>query len=164
MTRMPARTQALRIALWGAAVLIAFWAAADPRFRGPAGNLHALSILPFALAASLAVLATTLAGEWKLAGRWSAVGLIGQAVTLQLITAGPVVGYHDYKNMLAEFTNGRVFSAAALADAERGAVALGGILNLFRKPELGVCACPTANDHDRQPCVVRIRQLVDEEE
>jgi hypothetical protein len=55
------------------------------------------------------------------------------------------------------------FSAAAFADAERGAVALGGILNLFRKPGLEVCAYLTANDHDRQPCVAQILQLVGEE-
>jgi hypothetical protein len=84
---------ATKIALWAAAGLSLWWGVADPLFRSTEGALTATVLLPIAAAASLGVVAATWAGQYKKAGLWIAVGLLGQAVALQFVRAGTNVAY-----------------------------------------------------------------------
>lgn len=81
---------------WTAAVLTLAWALFDPRFRDAENALLPQVNLAFALAAALGVAALTWAGHLRKAGLWLVVAIVGQAVTLQLIRAGPIVGYQHY--------------------------------------------------------------------
>ncbi|NNG16929.1 MAG: hypothetical protein HKM89_10650 [Gemmatimonadales bacterium] len=84
---------ATRVALWAGALFAFWWALAAPLLRDAEGALTTTALLPIAVAASLSVVAATWAGQYKKAGLWVAVGLLGQAVALQFVRAGTNVAY-----------------------------------------------------------------------
>jgi len=79
-----------------ATVLMLAWALVDPRFRDAENALRPQVGLAFAMAAALGAVALTWAGHLRKSGLWLAVAIVGQAVTLQLIRAGPIVAYQHY--------------------------------------------------------------------
>jgi hypothetical protein len=68
-----------------------------PRLRDAEGFLAAPFCWAFALSAALAVLGAACRHGAARAGFWLALALLGQATALQLITAGPGVGYQHYR-------------------------------------------------------------------
>ncbi|HEX9109545.1 MAG TPA: hypothetical protein VF832_20025, partial [Longimicrobiales bacterium] len=69
--------------------------ALSPAFRGPEGNLLGSISLPLALGGGLAI-AAALGRRLALPAAWLVLVLLGQAVSLQLIRAGPLIGYQHY--------------------------------------------------------------------
>ncbi len=90
------RDASTRWALWIAAVAAVAWALVDPRFRNPAGGFDADVLLAVALAAAFGVAAAGWATPVRTAALWLAAAIVGQAASLQLIHAGPVVAYQHY--------------------------------------------------------------------
>ena len=90
------RFLALLISLIGLALVA--WAYLDPRFRGSEGILTGSFCLPFSISVALLVLAWSVSKEqWRKFGLWFALALIGQAVALQMIDAGPLIHYQHYR-------------------------------------------------------------------
>ncbi len=92
----PARL-ALRYLAWGAALGLASWVALDPRWRDVEGSVRPGVGVPVAGAVALGIVGWTVLGQWARFGGWMALGLVGQAVALQLIEAGPLVRYQHYR-------------------------------------------------------------------
>lgn len=73
------------------------WAFSDPRFRNTEGFLDGTFCLMVSIGAALIILG------WKIAGRlgkpafWFVLTLVGQAVILQMIEAGPYCNYQHFK-------------------------------------------------------------------
>jgi len=79
--------------LAGAALV---WAVTARTFRDAEGSLGGTFVVPLALAAAFALIAL-FGRPGRLAFlRWSGLALVGQAVTLQLMRAGPLIGYQHY--------------------------------------------------------------------
>jgi hypothetical protein len=83
--------------LWIGAVGISLfvWAYVDPRFRDSEGFLEGNFCLPLAVGVALLLIACTRAGQLKRFAFWFALALVGQAATLQIIDAGPLVHYQQ---------------------------------------------------------------------
>jgi hypothetical protein len=73
------------------------WALTASRFRDAEGVLDGNFVLPLALGGAFLVLAGTTSGSLRAFGRWFALALVGQAVALQLIDAGPRLHYQHYR-------------------------------------------------------------------
>ncbi len=91
------RTPQWLFMLAGAATF--FWALFDPRFRDGEGFLDAAFCLPFAVAIALMALGFAAVGPFKKFAFWFALALVGQAVALQMIDAGPLIRYQHYKTL-----------------------------------------------------------------
>lgn len=91
------RSQALRLLFWSLAAASFAWAAVDPRFRDPEGYLARTFCLPIAGGMALTMLGWSLASPLKAPAGWLALAVVGQAVALQLIDAGPWIRYQHYK-------------------------------------------------------------------
>ncbi len=76
-----------------AALALAAWGLLGDVFRDAEGALAASACVPLALAAAAALLARAVARGWAAAGTWLALGLVGQALQLQLYHQGTGVGY-----------------------------------------------------------------------
>jgi 4-amino-4-deoxy-L-arabinose transferase-like glycosyltransferase len=87
----------LQLLLWCLGVLVLAWALYDARFRDAEGSLRGAVCLPFAVAAAAAVLGWAVPGPWRGSAGWLGLGLVGQAVALQLVDAGPTLRYQHYK-------------------------------------------------------------------
>jgi len=89
--------QGLRVLLfWLTGISFVLWACLDPRFRDAEGILNGGFCLPVAVGVALTILGCA-AGHLKKSAYWFALALIGQAVALQLIEAGPFLRYQHYK-------------------------------------------------------------------
>ncbi|MDR4496971.1 MAG: glycosyltransferase family 39 protein [Candidatus Scalindua sp.] len=81
------------------------WAFIDQRFRDTEGFLDGGFCLPVSIGISLIIYGCAISGRLKRAAFWFALAIVGQAVSLQLIDAGPFVRYQHYKsfhNILTE--------------------------------------------------------------
>ncbi|MCS6954394.1 MAG: glycosyltransferase family 39 protein [Bryobacterales bacterium] len=82
-----------------AALGLVAWGLLDPRFRDAEGIPTGAICLPVSLAATSAVLALAWRTSWRKPGLWLALALAGQAVSLQLIDAGPRLHYQHYQTL-----------------------------------------------------------------
>ena len=87
----------MRWLLWSIGMFLLVWALADARFRGAEGALAGAIGLPLALSLACFLLGWTVAGALRPFGFWLAVVVIGQAVSLQLIDAGPALHYQHLR-------------------------------------------------------------------
>jgi hypothetical protein len=88
----------LRLLLfWLGGMSFLLWAGFDPRFRDAEGFLKGEFCLPVAAGMALLILGWAASGSLKKSACWFAIALIGQAVALQLIEAGPFLRYQHYK-------------------------------------------------------------------
>ena len=78
-------------------ILFFVWAFADSRFRDVEGFLEGSFCLPATFGLALIILGWAGARRWTIATFWLVLALVGQAVALQLIEAGPVIRYQHYK-------------------------------------------------------------------
>lgn len=92
-----------------AGVFAVAWAILDPRFRDWEGFINARFCLPFA--AGLALVISGLLFSWKLRKFifWFILGVVGQAVSLSLIDAGPYIRYQHYKSLSSIFSDTHIF-------------------------------------------------------
>ncbi len=73
------------------------WASIGPGFRDVEGSITGSFCLPVSISVALIILGSTLFSRFKSSAFWFALALVGQAVTLQIIDAGPIVRYQHYK-------------------------------------------------------------------
>ncbi|MFX0194693.1 MAG: glycosyltransferase family 39 protein [Candidatus Hodarchaeota archaeon] len=74
------------------------WAYVDPQFRNIEGFLQGEFCLPIAVGMALIIFGLAGSGRLKRAAFWFALALVGQAVALQMIDAGPFIRYQHYKS------------------------------------------------------------------
>lgn len=82
------------IGLAGLAALV--WALSSPQFRNVEGFPRGTILLPIAVGIALLGIAWAWRSAWRTFSFWFALGLVGQAVTLQLIDAGTAIHYQHY--------------------------------------------------------------------
>jgi hypothetical protein len=90
------RSRLLQLLLWALAIATVVWAFSDPRFRDAEGSLDSSVGVPVATAVALLLVGWAVARPLKSFSFWFALALIGQAVTLQLIEAGPSLRFQHY--------------------------------------------------------------------
>src|SRR5690349_6952666 len=78
-------------------LLCVAWAAVDVRFREADGALSRAFCLPLAVGCALMVIGWALPRRLTRFALWLALALLGQAVALQLIDAGPLIHYQHYR-------------------------------------------------------------------
>src|SRR5687767_10349190 len=86
-----------RVVCWIAAAAMVVWALRSPWFRGTDGTFTGTVCLPIACALSLILAGTGLGTRYQPFLWWSAVALVGQAMTLQMIDAGRRIHYQHYE-------------------------------------------------------------------
>src|SRR5688572_1330996 len=91
------RAHAPQLLLCSAGVAVFAWACSEPRFRDAEGFLAGTFCLPVAVALALLILGWGVTGRFRGFACWCAVGLVGQAVALQMINAGPLIHYQHYR-------------------------------------------------------------------
>ncbi len=89
----------IRLLLYACAVLVLAWACIDPRFRNGEGSITSAFCLPAAGSMALMVLAVGVRTRCRTFALWLAVATFGQAVTLQMIEAGPSLRYQHYMTL-----------------------------------------------------------------
>jgi hypothetical protein len=77
-----------------------YWVYFDPRFRDAEGYLLGTFCLPVSIGVALIVLGWTIDGRFRRFSLWFGLGLLGQAVALQMIDAGPLVRYQHFKPII----------------------------------------------------------------
>jgi 4-amino-4-deoxy-L-arabinose transferase-like glycosyltransferase len=92
---MPRVLRLLLFCLGGMSFVL--WAGFDPRFRDAEGFLRGEFCLPVAVGMALLISGWAASGNLKKSACWFALALVGQAVALQLIEAGPFLRYQHYK-------------------------------------------------------------------
>ena len=97
MSNPSVKLQAQRYLLWIAALLVFLWGCLHPSFRNAEGILAGLFAVPLAVGFALVVLGGIWTGALRIAGLWLALEVVGQAVSLQMIGAGPYLRYQHYK-------------------------------------------------------------------
>ena len=80
-------------------VAFIMWAFFGSQFRDSEGFVKGTFCLPVSVGVALMTLGCTIAGQWKQAAFWFALALVGQAVSLQMIDAGPLIHYQHYKSL-----------------------------------------------------------------
>ncbi len=86
-------------------ILFFVWAFLDSRFRDAEGFLEGGFCLLIAVGLALIIFGCLMTGRLKRFGFWFGLALMGQAVALQMIDAGPFIRYQHYKSfdrLLAE--------------------------------------------------------------
>lgn len=78
---------------------LVLWAAVDPRFRNAQGYGSGAVCLPISAGVALTILGAALSSGLRLAAFWFALALVGQAVALQMVEAGPFIRYQHYKSL-----------------------------------------------------------------
>jgi 4-amino-4-deoxy-L-arabinose transferase-like glycosyltransferase len=73
------------------------WAFSAARFRDAEGFLRGSICLPIAIGIALMILGWALAGPSRRFAFWFSLALVGQAVVLQTIDAGPAMKYQHYR-------------------------------------------------------------------
>lgn len=86
----------LPLLFWFLGVTVFAWAVLDTRFRSAEGVLTGRICLPLSMGIALFIAGYTVAGKLRAFGFWLALALLGQAVALQLIQAGPYMRYQHY--------------------------------------------------------------------
>lgn len=94
----------LRVLLFLIGVGTLVWAVTDARFRDFEGYPLGTICLPVVTGISLIALAWAIGTIWRRFAAWVALALVGQAVTLQLIDAGPLIHYQHYRSLEAVVT------------------------------------------------------------
>jgi len=82
-----------QVLLYLLALAVIIWSLADPRFRDNEGFLKGSFCLPAAVGVALLMLGSAIAGRLRRCAFWFSLALVGQAVTLQIIDAGPAMKY-----------------------------------------------------------------------
>ena len=97
-------SRALQFSTWCFGTFSIVWAFFDFRFRDAEGFLSGKFCLPLAVGLALIILGCMMVGKFKRFAFWFALGLVGQAVALQMIEAGHLIRYQHYKplGLLAE--------------------------------------------------------------
>jgi len=96
VTRSVVVTRLAQATLLVAAAASVTWACTDPTFRDAEGYLEGTVCLPLSVGIGLVVIAAGLATRLQTAASWFALALVGQAVALQSIEAGPLMRYQHY--------------------------------------------------------------------
>ena len=94
----------LQLGLWLAGISFVLWACLDPRFRDAEGIVNGGFCLPVALGLAFILLGCSAFGDLKRSAFWFSLALVGQAVALQIIEAGPFIRYQHYKPFSRLFT------------------------------------------------------------
>jgi 4-amino-4-deoxy-L-arabinose transferase-like glycosyltransferase len=87
----------LRFASWAAGTGLFAWALFSSRFRDGEGFLQGAVCLPVSAGVALIVVGYALTKKFRKSALWFALALVGQAVALQMIDAGPAIKYQHYK-------------------------------------------------------------------
>ena len=93
----------LQIFFFSSGIFFFVWACFGARFRDAEGFLEGDFCLPVSVGISLIIYGAVITGRYKRAGFWFSLSLVGQAVALQLIEAGPYVRYQHYKSFYSLF-------------------------------------------------------------
>ncbi|MAE60945.1 MAG: hypothetical protein CMJ49_06255 [Planctomycetaceae bacterium] len=83
---------------------------------------------PVAAAAAVCVIAVTWRGRWRAFGLWTALAIVGQAASLQMIDAGPGIHFQRYRPV-GELLSGWRAVYPALVGLQLAAVVVGVVLN-----------------------------------
>ena len=86
----------LQFLISSAGIALIVWGYLDPQFRDAEGFLEGVFCLPFSAGVALILSGWALSGTLRRSALWFALALVGQAVTLQLIEAGPNGEYQHY--------------------------------------------------------------------
>jgi hypothetical protein len=114
-TMRPSHCAARRHALWVSGLTLMGWALTQPDLHDAEGDLSGRACLPIAAGVAALVLAWAGRGPWRRFAGWFAVALIGQAVALQLVQAGPVLRYQHYAPLTGELSGAHVLLLVCLA-------------------------------------------------
>lgn len=87
----------LRYASSAAAIGLIAWALSSPRFRDGEGFIQGAFCLPISAGVALIIAGFGLTKKFRASALWFALALVGQAVALQMIDAGPAIRYQHYK-------------------------------------------------------------------
>ena len=98
---MPRVSQGL---FWLAGISLMLWAIFAPQFRSSEGVFNGTVCLPFAAGVASMLIGCVVSRNTRWSGFWLAVALVGQAVALQMIEAGPQIRYQHYKSLGRLFT------------------------------------------------------------
>ncbi|CAN5569727.1 hypothetical protein BH10CHL1_BH10CHL1_40080 [soil metagenome] len=90
-------TWLLTLLTWSLGLLCFAWALLDPRFRDLEGYVTGVVCLPIAAGVALLIVGMGIRSGFKQTVGWLALALVGQAVALQLIHAGPALAYQHYQ-------------------------------------------------------------------
>lgn len=93
----PLLLRVCQILTWFFGICLIAWAFIDPEFRNAEGSLNGKFCLPLSGGIAFIILSWTMAGRFKRFAFWFVLALVGQAVALQMIEAGPFVRYQHYK-------------------------------------------------------------------
>jgi len=86
----------LQVCLFFGGVFCFAWAHFAPRFRGPEGFVNGQFCLPISVGVAMIILGFALTGKLRKFACWFVLALVGQAVTLQIIEAGPHAQQQHY--------------------------------------------------------------------
>jgi hypothetical protein len=84
------------VVLSGIGLALCAWAVTAPQFRDAGGFAKGTICLPLVVGLGTLILAWTMSGPLRRAAFWLALALVGQAVSLQMINAGPLLHYQHY--------------------------------------------------------------------
>jgi len=124
------------------------WALSNPQFRDAEGFPRGTILLPIAAGIALLSIASAWRSAWRNASFWFALGLVGQAATLQLIDAGTTIHYQHYlppaqlaaeKLLLVLFVLAQTI-VVTVALARRFGVIRAWVTRTFRLWQIGVVA------------------------
>ena len=88
-----------RIVCWAAGVSVVVWAARSPLFRDAEGALTGAVCLPIASGFALVFVGVGVGTRYAQFACWTALALVGQAVTLQTIDAGRRLHYQHFETI-----------------------------------------------------------------
>ena len=89
-----------RYIAWLFGIGIIIWAVTAPYFRAQDGSFKGLVCLPLSIGIGLLIIGWGIIGKQRYFSFWVALGLIGQAASLQLINAGPTIHWQHYQTPL----------------------------------------------------------------
>ena len=116
------------ISLFGVILLAVNWG--DPLFRNGEGAFLGSFALPLSVCVALILSGILISKGFYRFAFWFALGLIGQAIGLQLIEAGSSVRYQHYKPIVHFFTD--THPAILVFLATQAILVLGGIRNRWK--------------------------------
>jgi hypothetical protein len=87
----------LQCLILSSGIISIVWAFSGSQFRDTEGFLKGTFCLPVTVGIALIILGCTVVGRWKRSAFWFVLALVGQAVALQMIDAGPFIHYQHYK-------------------------------------------------------------------
>jgi 4-amino-4-deoxy-L-arabinose transferase-like glycosyltransferase len=87
----------LRFVAWATGIGLFVWAFSSPRFRNGEEFLQGTFCLPVSVGVALIIVGYAFTKRFWETALWFALLLVGQAVALQMIDAGPAIRYQHYK-------------------------------------------------------------------